>query len=224
MMGDLQSAIVRNLTELQELGLGTTVTSTAIDLGAGPGGYAIPLANLGYSVLAMDTCSLLVEELQTRKETLPIRVVQDDLLSFRQYAEQAEVILCMGDTLTHLPSRDAVNQLLDGAIMALTPTGLFCATFRDYYTRELRDAARFISVRSDEQRILTCFLEYGAEQVTVYDILQERAEPNWRLSVSSYPKLRLDPVWVVENLEALGTSVQQDVTTNGMVRISARKY
>lgn len=168
-------------------------------------GYAIPLAKLGYSVLAMDTCSVLVEELQARKEALPIRVVQDDLLSFRQYAEQAEVILCMGDTLTHLSSRDAVNQLLEGAIMALTPNGLFCATFRDYYTKELRDADRFLSVRSDEQRILTCFLEYGAEQVTVYDLLQERAETDWWLSVSSYQKLRLDPAWVAASLALCAT-------------------
>jgi len=223
MGGDLQAAIERNRAELQELGVKPSEHGVAIDLGAGPGGYTIPLAQAGYTTLALDTCALLVAELQERAAGLPIRALQADLLAFRQYGEgMAEVILCMGDTLTHLPSQEAVGHLLRDVAATLTPTGLFCATFRDYYTTELQGAARFIPVRSDSHRILTCFLEYVATHVNVYDVLQERTEAGWKMSVSDYPKLRLDPAWVVAELEAQGLTVRQDRAGNGMIRIVAQ--
>ncbi len=222
MGGDLPATIERNRVELRGLGLVATDQAVAIDLGAGPGGYTIPLAEAGYTTLALDTCTPLVTELRTRVAGLPIRVIQDDLLTFRQYAEQAAVIVCMGDTLPHLPSQEAVRRLLRDVATTLTTPGFFCATFRDYYTTELQGAARFIPVRSDEQRILTCFLEYAADHVMVYDVLQERQARGWQLSVSGYPKLRLDPAWVRGELAAQGLRVQQDKTQNGMIRIIAR--
>lgn len=47
-------------------------------------------------------------------------------------------------------------------------------SFRDYSV-PLQDEKRFIPVRSDEGRILTCFLEYSEDSVLVHDILHERA-------------------------------------------------
>jgi hypothetical protein len=47
-----------------------------------------------------------------------------------------------------------------------------------------------IPVRSDERRILTCFLEYEEDTVVVHDILHERSGDIWDTRVSSYRKLR----------------------------------
>jgi hypothetical protein len=44
--------------------------------------------------------------------------------------------------------------------------GLFAATFRDYVSAPLQGDARFILVRSDHERLLTCFLEYADTTVT----------------------------------------------------------
>jgi hypothetical protein len=41
--------------------------------------------------------------------------------------------------------------------------------------------------------------------------------------VSSYPKLRLAPGWLIVKLSALGFSVKRDTTAGGMVRIVASK-
>ena len=61
----------------------------------------------------------------------------------------------------------------------------------------LTGTARFLPVRADDQRILTCFLEYGPSHVTVHDLLHEReAGGAWRLQTSAYRKLRLSPGWV----------------------------
>ena len=94
---------------------------------------------------------------------------------------------------------------------------MFAATFRDYATRTLEGEQRFILVRADAERIMTCFLEYGDHQVTVHDLLHERTDGRWRQTVSSYPKLRLAPEWVASKLAELDFSVKRDATANGMV-------
>jgi hypothetical protein len=132
-------------------------------------------------------------------------------------------VLCMGDTLTHLPTLAAVDQLLGDVAAVLVEPGVFVATFRDYASRTLERESRFIPVRSDADRILTCFLEYEPDRVTVYDLLQERGEAGWHLSVSSYPKLRIDPAWIEARLQALGLSVTLATTPSGMIRVLARR-
>ena len=89
----------------------------------------------------------------------------------------ADLVVCMGDTLTHLPDRSVVETLVQDAASALGNEGVFIASFRDYASVELQGASRFIPVRSDARRILTAFLEYEGEIVRVHDLLYERIEP-----------------------------------------------
>lgn len=106
---------------------------------------------------------------------------------------------------------------------SLAENGVFATTFRDYASTPLQAERRFIPVRSDKRRILTCFLEYGGEQVIVYDLLHEREGGQWQQRVSSYPKLRLAPEWVISKLTALGIDVRRGAGSGGMVQIVARK-
>jgi SAM-dependent methyltransferase len=222
MVGDAVTVLEQNLAELRQLGLQPGATGVALDLGAGPGLHAVPLAQLGFSVIAWDSCDFLLDELRQRSGTLPIQTIRGDLLTFRRgFDGAADVILCMGDTLPHLASLPEVEALLADIEAVLSDNGTFVATFRDYASRELNGADRFIPVRSDEERILTCFLEFAEHTVTVHDLLHERAGDEWRLSVSSYPKLRLDPRWVVARLESHGLVAQQETGRGGMVRVVA---
>lgn len=223
MIGDVDAAIERNRAEIDALGLRPGATGVAVDLGSGPGLYAIPLAQAGFSVVAIDTCAALNDALRARAGALPVRIVADDLLRFRAHAAAADAILCMGDTLTHLASFRDVDALVDDVAAALAPGGAFVATFRDYVSRELRGDERFIPVRSDASRILTCFLEYGPATVRVHDILHEREGDGWRQRVSSYEKLRLDPAAVVKRLGERGLAVTRDAGAGGMVQIVARR-
>ncbi|MGC1520877.1 MAG: class I SAM-dependent methyltransferase [Steroidobacteraceae bacterium] len=223
MMGDMDAAFSRSDAELDALSPPSNGAAAAIDLGAGFGLHAIPLARRGYSVVAIDNCEPLLEELEARAGALPIRVINGDLLRFREHIEApADVIVCMGDTLTHLPDPPSVAALLRDVAASLTAGGLFAATFRDY-AAPLQGDARFIPVRADDHRVMTCFLEYGDSTVTVHDLLHEREGKTWRLRVSSYHKLRLSPTWVAAQLSSLGLAVSSGVTPSGMIRIGARK-
>lgn len=81
----------------------------------------------------------------------------------------------MGDTLTHLPSKDDVAALLRDVAQSLAPGGQLVLSYRDL-TRPLTGTDRFLPVRSTDDRIMTCFLEYAdADTVMVHDLIHTRA-------------------------------------------------
>jgi hypothetical protein len=223
MAGGLPAAFARGEAEvaavLPDLGAG----HCAVDLGAGFGMHAVPLVRRGCSVLAVDTSEMLLDQLRREAAPLPVTVVPDDLLTFpRHLQSKADAILCMGDTLTHLPEPSSVLALIGCVAESLHPGGKFIATFRDY-TVELAGTARFIPVRSDADRILTCFLEYGTDHVAVHDQLHERDGSSWKFTVSVYRKLRLAPHFVSDALQATGLSVRLEPGPGGMSRVIATK-
>ncbi|HEY3404075.1 MAG TPA: class I SAM-dependent methyltransferase [Ohtaekwangia sp.] len=195
----------------------------AIDLGAGHGLQAISLAKLGYHVTAVDFTKNLLTDLQGRAGTLSIRCVQEDILRYLEHnSDKAEIITCMGDTLTHLESVDQVEKLVQQVSDHLDVNGKFVVSFRDL-THELTGDQRFIPVRSDEKRILTCFLEYFPDRVIVHDIFHEHRDGTWIQKVSSYPKLRLNQQ-LVENLFSRNhIEIIAGETINRMIYLVGRK-
>lgn len=129
----------------------------------------------------------------------------------------------MGDTLTHLESLDAVKALFMDAARVLGKGGMLVLTFRDYVSAELRNEQRFIPVQSDESKIFTCFLEYHKDFVEVFDLLYRKEGEQWKLKVSSYPKLRLDRGWVENQLLENRLAVVRSELTNGVIKIVANK-
>jgi 2-polyprenyl-3-methyl-5-hydroxy-6-metoxy-1,4-benzoquinol methylase len=224
MLGDIDAAFARSAAEIDDLRLPEANHGAAVDLGAGFGLHALPLARRGFRVTAIDGCQVLLDELRSRTGTLAVTAVNGDLVDFRAVVkEEPRVVLCMGDTLTHLPTLAAVESLLGEVAAGLAPGGVFAATLRDYATRTLEGDKRFILVRADADRILTCFLEYTEHQVMVHDLLNEREQGQWRQKISSYPKLRLAPEWVESQLSKLGLQVRRDAIPSGMVRIVGTK-
>ena len=223
MHGDLEGAFARARTELESLGIERSESLLAVDLGAGFGLHALPLAELGYRVVAVDRCRPLLDELARRAVGRRIDIVDGDLTAFGNYLKQpADLILCMGDTLTHLPNLDAVAELLREVGARLATAGQFVATLRDY-SRPLTGDSRFILVRSTAEQILTCFLEFQSDHVDVHDVLHRLVDGQWRLDVSHYPKLRLSPDWLVAQLAGLGFRVERGKLPNGMISVVATR-
>lgn len=224
MIGGLEAATAAARDDLRAAGIRDGAGRAAIDLGSGPGAHAVALAEAGFDVTAIDTCAPLVEESRRRTAGLPIRCVLDDLIHVNAYCETAvDVITCMGDTLTHLPSAPAVEELLASIAHVLAPDGVFVATFRDYSGVPLSGTDRFIPVRQDDRRILTCVLEYQDETTTVYDVVHDRTASGWSMRVSSYAKLRLSPAWLRSTCERLGLHATIDTAPRGMVRLAASR-
>jgi SAM-dependent methyltransferase len=198
----------------------------AVDLGSGPGFQTIALAELGFSpVVAIDTSAELLDELRSHADSLPVRTEKADLrdLPVIVQSEQATVIVCMGDTLTHLPEKSDVSALFGSVFDRLRKGGVFVITYRDL-TKELFGTDRFIPVRSDESKIMTCFLEFeNAESVVVHDLVHMRQDSGWSLNKSSYRKLRLGIEWVRAELSNAGFDLLSEDLSGRLIGLAAVK-
>ncbi len=220
MAGGWDAAVTRNRAMLDALGLATWPRGVAVDLGCGSGFQAIPLADAGFEVVALDLCEPLLAELRDRTGTRPICAVQDDLLNFGTHFDgEAALIVCMGDTLTHLASVEAVVALICDAAARLSIGGRLVLGFRDLATHELKGAQRFIPVRSESDRIFTCFLDYRPHHVEVNDLVHTRDGEHWRLATSAYRKLRLTAAQVSALITDAGLTLEHAATEQGAVRI-----
>ncbi len=223
MFGGFNAGIERNVDFFKEHKIEPLGSRAAIDLGAGCGFQSIPLARAGFSVTAIDGDGKLLKELRDNSESLSIDRIQDDLIDFDKYIEnRAELIVCMTDTLVHLESRDKVLSLFNKVANSLDKAGKFIVTFRDL-SSELTELERFIPVKSDEDTIFTCFLEYESETVKVHDIVYRRNQGQWKLNKSFYRKLRLSKAWVEEQLSTVGFDYIESNIEKGFVTAIAVK-
>ncbi len=129
----------------------------------------------------------------------------------------------MGDTPTQLPTTAVVDERLHLAAATLAPSGPLALTFRNPVGNELKDVQGFIPVRSDDDRILTCFLRYGDGFVDVHDLAHFRTPEGRKQSVSCYRKRRLDRIAVAADLVAEGLDLVRSDVERGLVTILARR-
>jgi len=198
----------------------------AIDLGSGPGFQSVALAELGFSqILAVDTSETLLKELATHRNNHPIQTLHADIRDLPTIAasQQANVILCMGDTLTHLPSKADVEELFRNSYNALASHGTLILTFRDL-TTDLHGLDRFLPIRSEADKIMTCFLEFeSSDSVRVNDLIHIHQPTGWILHKSSYAKLRLSATWVAQRLLEAGFSIAAQRPAGRLHLIAATK-
>ena len=171
----------------------------------------------------MDIDAKLLKELADHAAGLAIKRMQGDLFDFDKYlSNPAELVVCMTDTILHLETPQKVTALFEKVFAALEENGKFVITFRDL-TYELKELDRILPVRSDENTIFTCYLEYEPETVKVHDIVYQRSGETWQLSKSFYRKLRLSESWVKEQLGRAGF---REIATNmerGLVTVIAQR-
>jgi 2-polyprenyl-3-methyl-5-hydroxy-6-metoxy-1,4-benzoquinol methylase len=109
MAGGAEAAPQVGDAEIEALNLPVTRGAVVLDPGAGFGMHSNPLARRGARVTAIDSSAELLRTLTELRGDLPVQAVNDDLLGFQSHiAEAPSAILCMGDTITHLPDFGAV--------------------------------------------------------------------------------------------------------------------
>lgn len=223
MLGDLESKSTDFKSFLAENGIEPNKTKVAIDLGAGNGVQSIALKELGFEVTAVDFNQQLLDELQSNKKGVGINVELSDIKNVLRFKDlKPELIICCGDTITHLESKEQIENIIEDAKDTLSANGDLVLSFRDY-SGELNDSQRFIPVKSSADRILTCILEYGTEKLKVTDLLHEKINDEWTQKVSSYEKVRVSPQEVVGFLEKSGMEIKFNEPINRMQTIIAKK-
>ncbi|WP_299289184.1 methyltransferase domain-containing protein [uncultured Mucilaginibacter sp.] len=223
MVGDFEIKQNEQQDYFESRNIRPTSTGQAIDLGAGHGIQSISLAKIGFTVKAIDFNRQLLNELEQNSIGLPIEIINADIKSVRNYTiNNSELIICAGDTITHLNNIKEVEQLIEDCAGTLYNEGKLILSFRDY-TKAVSGNDRFIFVKSDESRILTCCLDYFDDKVLVTDLLNSKTEADWKQSISSYYKVRITSVKIESFLNKHGFKIQHKDLVNRMVTIIAQK-
>ena len=220
MSGDISQKSEEAKQYLLSAGIPDGKGRSAIDLGAGYGIHAKALAELGYDVTAVDFSSQLLEEL--KKNVPSAGIVNADIAEY-EFTFRPDMVLCMGDTFTHLDSIETAGRLIRRISAALQEGGLFFLSWRDL-SAELQGVSRFIPVKSDSSKILTCFLEYTSDEyVTVHDLLYRNVSGKWEFSAGSYKKLTLACSVMSNILRDNGFEIISTISIKGMEHFACKK-
>jgi 2-polyprenyl-3-methyl-5-hydroxy-6-metoxy-1,4-benzoquinol methylase len=222
MAGDFDTKQKEQQDFFEKNGIIPAKNKIAIDLGAGHGLQSISLAKLGFQVNAIDFNQQLLKSLEQRTQRLGIKVLYSDLLSETNFVETANTITCMGDTIAHLESIENVRLLFKHCFDCLEERGKLILSYRDYGV-ELIDTQRFIHVKSDDNKMLTCFLEYYTDRIKVTELFYEKLNGEWIQRVSSYFKLRITSQLVEQLVTESGFKVQKTEIINRMNYLIAGK-
>jgi 2-polyprenyl-3-methyl-5-hydroxy-6-metoxy-1,4-benzoquinol methylase len=225
MSGPYAEKIAHQHELLVRSGVVPLTTGEALDLGCGPGSQSIALAQLGFSVTAIDANAQLLEELSQRATGMPILTVQHDLCVLATcpaLPAQVDVAVCVGDIIPHLPTAECITTLFQQVSARLVPHGKFVLSFRDL-SEERYGLDRFLPIRSDSDRIMMCFLEFEPNTVVVHDLIYIRQGERWDLRKSSYRKLRLSLARVLSQLETEGLAVLFKEQAGGVWNVVASK-
>jgi SAM-dependent methyltransferase len=209
MMGGLDGCLSSARTLLDSVGLTEEGSGIVLDLGAGAGYHARVLASRGFNVVAVDTSHTLLKELGEVCAGLPVTPVQADLLDESKYADLGPfmLILCVGDTLTHMSSAKDAERLIRAAARLLMPGGALLLQFREQ-PRDLSPQESVITMRAERDRIMQCVLHFEPERVWVTDSVHEWNGQAWITTKSTYPKLRLSADALLEIATSAGLNIR----------------
>lgn len=222
-VGGVDAAIARAEQELLVGGLELDAAPKVADLGAGFGAHAIALGRRGARVTAVDESERLLAELAALAGGLPVEIVHQDIVEWISDSNDIfDAVLCMGDTLTHLPSVEHAQRLVQSSVARLRPGGRLLITLRDYTLSPPGSELQLV-VQSDLERIATCIVEYREQGVFVRDLLHQRVDEQWRVATSRYMKLKLAPRDIEGWLTRAGASVTRSRTPSGMTALLATR-
>jgi len=201
-----------------------TINGIALDLGCGNGLQSISLAHLNFNVTGIDFSEVLLKELKERSKGLNVHLIEGDILNFSLYEHlKPELVVCMGDTITHFHSKNEIQNLLLTIFNFIVINGKVIISFRDL-SSELINENRFIPVRSEEHKIHTCFLEYFPDHVSVTDILHEKEHGEWIQKISSFKKLRISELELRKMIEESGFTITHTELIRGMIYLIFEKH
>jgi SAM-dependent methyltransferase len=213
MMGGLDGCLSSAGALLDAVGLTDEGSGSVLDLGAGAGYHARVLGSRGFTVTAVDTSETLLKELAEVCAGMPVKTLHTDLLDEASFAELGPfvLILCVGDTLTHLSSMKDVDRLIRMASRLLAPGGALLLQFREQ-PKELSPQDCVIKMRAERDRIMQCVLHFESDRVWVTDVAHEWNGQAWITTKSTYPKLRITTEGVLEIAATAGLNVRFDDT------------
>jgi SAM-dependent methyltransferase len=164
-----------------------------LDVAAGTGRHAIALAQRGYQVIGADVSAGMVQQARTNAKGagLDLPFVQ---AGFGQVAASDvgtfDAVLCLGSSLPHVQSLDALGPALQDFASVLRSDGLLLVQNRNF-DRVLAEESRWMPPQSaregDTEWLFLRFYDFGADGSLAFNVvtLVRKGELAWQQQASS---------------------------------------
>ncbi|MCB2203397.1 class I SAM-dependent methyltransferase [bacterium] len=133
---------------------------SVIDMGCGTGVHAIALAQMGLRATGVDISAGMLERAQRHagQHSASVRFVHGDFLA-PLTDPPADLLLCLGNSLPHLPSRAALAAVFAHWRSLLVPGGHVLVQLLNY-RRVLTRKERIVNIRRDGERTIVRFYDF----------------------------------------------------------------
>jgi SAM-dependent methyltransferase len=173
-MTDWQSRLAHEMPFLQDT-LDRHGARSILDAACGTGWHAIALAQKGYRAAGCDASSVMIEIARANAATAKadVRFEVADFNQLGKFSETFDAVLCLGNSLPHLLSQEALVKALQQMRGKLRAGGLLILHNLNYDMRIVKKP-RFFSANGNEEALVWRFADYGPELITFHTALFER--------------------------------------------------
>ena len=191
-MTDWESRLARELPFIEEV-LGRQKAKRVLDVACGTGWHSIALARRGYEAAGCDASpEMIVRAKENAAEAgVTVRFETADFTQLDVFAQPFDAVLCMGNSLPHLLSQEALRDAIRRMRGRLTLGGVLVLHNLNYDLRT-KTKPRFFAAAGGDDALVWRFADYGPEFITFHTALFERGVPegpgtraSWSVEVNS---------------------------------------
>ena len=178
---------------------------SVLDTACGTGWHAIALAQRGYTAAGCDASQTMIARARTNaaESGVNVRFETADFGRLDLFTGKFSAILCLGNSLPHLLSREELIVTFGKFLGRLEPGGVVILHNLNYDLR-LKTKPRFFSASGNADTLVWRFADYGSQFITFHTALFERKDPkestrvpSWSVEVNS----TLQRPWLSRDLD-----------------------
>jgi glycine/sarcosine N-methyltransferase len=202
---------------------------TVLDAACGSGGHAVVLAGWGYMVSAADASPVMIEMARAKAATVD-REIPFAVASLAELPAVApgpfDAVLCLGNSLPHLPTQQDLIAALGGMWAVLAPGGLLVLHNLNY-DRRWKLQPRWFAAQGgvlDEQEVLVWrFADYHteAQEIAFNVALFRKGAAGWQVEVHTTPHR---PLFQADLLAALAEVGFGEVRSYGAMQAAPEPF
>ncbi|MBE0642816.1 MAG: class I SAM-dependent methyltransferase [Bacteroidetes bacterium] len=191
---------------------------TAIDMGCGTGVHAIALAQLGLEVTGVDISEGMLEKARTNanESNAPLRFVRGDFLTSIA-PTPTDLLICLGNSLPHLESREALAAVLTHWRTLCAPGGYVLIQLLNY-GRVLEQRERIVNIRRSGVESIIRFYDF-LDDALQFNILSIRETGG--VITHTLQSTRLSPFVETDILSAAESAGFSDVRIYGSLAFTS---
>lgn len=191
-MTDWESRLALEMPFLRGI-LDRNQARSVLDTACGTGWHAIALAQKGYRAAGCDASPAMIEQARGNAEKAQIQVPFEvaDFIQLARFPEKFDAVLCLGNSLPHLLSQEALVNALANMHGRLHSRGVLILHNLNYDLR-LKKKPRFFAANGNADTLVWRFADYGEEFITFHTALFVQkpsaapgVAPSWSVAVNS---------------------------------------